>query len=355
MTGGADATISAQMYVWNEADDPRDHWSLESAESSTGAVYDCQALCMAVLAQSLSLVRLLATDATRSNATANVQDDTKPILFQSDCPWTPDMTPLKMAAARGNTPICFDLLDHGANINATDQTALMEAAFNGHTETCSALMDRGAHVLGEHGRQALLLAVRNGHTETCRTLLERGAEVDAKSRASQTALIWAAHNGHADICRLILEKGANVDDTTAEGMTALMYAANNGNEGCVRVLLEHNASAQLVTSKDATAILFAMNQRSLHISDLLIQYDPSCVNFIDKNGNTLLHFAVIDFYQSKKAKRAIQVAKYLLAHGVNALAKNGDGETALAKFLRMQRRKHRERDEDFITMHELLM
>ena len=79
------------------------------------------------------------------------------------------------AARKGDTAVVQELLDAGADVNATDKhggTALMMAAVNGHTDTVQVLLDAGADINMKHGfgKSAKMLAAEKGHSEVVELL-----------------------------------------------------------------------------------------------------------------------------------------------------------------------------------------
>ena len=93
-------------------------------------------------------------------------------------------TPLHWAACRGRIDACTLLLDHGADVQATDDTRgatpLHWAAAEGATDICALLLDRGADVNArdKYGRPPLHNAANENHIETLALLETRGADVN---------------------------------------------------------------------------------------------------------------------------------------------------------------------------------
>ena len=86
------------------------------------------------------------------------------------------------AARKGDTAVVQELLDAGANVNATDKhggTAVMMAAVNGHTDTVQVLLDAGADINMKHGfgKSAKMLAAEKGHSEVVE-LLEAAGDME---------------------------------------------------------------------------------------------------------------------------------------------------------------------------------
>ena len=118
-------------------------------------------------------------------------------------------THLHMAAARGYTPICKQLVSGKADLNARD---------------------------GKHGATPLCFAIEQGFTNTALYLIEAKSDVDATAAATHdTALHWAADGvGHAVVSALV-EAKANVNAQNSFGMTPLAKAAGGG-DGRVRTM-----------------------------------------------------------------------------------------------------------------------
>ena len=141
------------------------------------------------------------------------------------------------------------LLRKGANVNAAMKdgtTALICHAMNGDESVCRFLLDHGADVnASQGGRTALYFAAQGGDAAIVGMLLKHGAAVDGKGIHVQTALMTAAEGGHCAIVQTLLQHGAAIDAQDMEGWTPLLYAARQGNETCVRQLLGRGASVTL--------------------------------------------------------------------------------------------------------------
>ena len=74
-------------------------------------------------------------------------------------------------------------------------------------------------------RTALRAAAWGGHEEIVRALLQHGADVNRTDDEGRTALIAAAYMGHSEIVEHLLDYGAEIDHADSDGRTALSVAA----------------------------------------------------------------------------------------------------------------------------------
>jgi len=139
---------------------------------------------------------------------------------------------LLVAAEEGNSERIVELLDAGANIEATNilgWTALHIAASKGHEICVEMLLSHGANIetTNDYGNTALHFAAFNGHIACVEMLLSHGASIEATNNNGDTALHLAAFKGHEICVELLLSYGANVDAITNAGDTALRLAARH--------------------------------------------------------------------------------------------------------------------------------
>jgi uncharacterized protein len=86
----------------------------------------------------------------------------------------------------------------------------------------------------------LLKAAAQGRVDDVLELLDVGANVDASDAQGKTALIWASHRGHDVVVKVLLDAGADTDRAESQyGVTGLMLAAHHGHKHVVEVMLSH--------------------------------------------------------------------------------------------------------------------
>lgn len=157
-----------------------------------------------------------------------------------------DDSPLRAAAAAGNSEAVKILLKAGANPNLTGtgtRGALFEAAMHGHARIVQALLQAGAQVevgtLGSRirsfpvytsglvdveGVTPLIASVEGGHVQAVRLLVDAGADVNRADAGGFTALMGAARTGHVGLVKFLLERGANLDAVDTSGKNARTHA-----------------------------------------------------------------------------------------------------------------------------------
>lgn len=209
------------------------------------------------------------------------------------------VTPLAMAAQRGNIKIVQYLLDEGAAVNKLDEigaSALEYASYHGHTEIVSLLLKYGADVNTERttdGTTALMPASQNGYTKIVRLLLNYKADTNKQRTTDHmTAFMIASQNGHTKIVRLLLEHGADVKAKTSDGTTAFMFASQNGRIEIVRLLHSYTADVNDKRTTDgATALMLASIFGQTETVRLLLSYNAAVNTRSKKYGFTALIFA----------------------------------------------------------------
>ena len=100
----------------------------------------------------------------------------------------------------------------------------------------------------------LMLAALKGYTEICQQLIVRDADVN---KPGWTPLHYAASGGQVPTMRLLLDNHAYIDAASPNGSTPLMMAAMYGTVDAVRLLIEAGADPALKNAKGLSAIEFA--------------------------------------------------------------------------------------------------
>jgi len=117
--------------------------------------------------------------------------------------YSPDgFYPLGLAAFFGHRDLVEYLLAAGADVNQTAKNALKVAPIHA--------------------------AVSNGDLDTVRMLVEHGADINASQQMGYTALHGAAGAGRIDLIEFLLMQGADHNMISVDGKTAAMLAEERG-------------------------------------------------------------------------------------------------------------------------------
>jgi ankyrin repeat protein len=148
-------------------------------------------------------------------------------------------TPLHMAAWSGNAKIIKWLLEKGADVNAYDYGNRTPLHYASTKQAVEALLAGGAEVNARYvpwSRTPLLDAAMHGFPEAVKALLDHGANIRATDASHFTSLHWAAWAGHMDVVRILLKHGADVHYEDDSGYTAIYWAELWGHKAITDLL-----------------------------------------------------------------------------------------------------------------------
>ncbi|KAJ4153081.1 hypothetical protein LMH87_009586 [Akanthomyces muscarius] len=235
--------------------------------------------------------------------------------------------PLCVAAELGHLEIAALLIEHGADIEATDKwdsPPLLTASLDGHVDIVKLLLGKGANAakVTRMGWTALQAASNGGHLEVARRLLEEEGCCVARDDASRWSPMHdASAGGNLDVVKLLMEHGRSASKgSDRTGLTALHAAASNGLIGmiefllgtpgveidardhtgrtplflaaragkikAVKKLLEYGAAIDAKDIYDASPIFAAARNNHRFAAQFLLQRDPHLIKAKDIFGRT---------------------------------------------------------------------
>ncbi len=190
--------------------------------------------------------------------------------------------------AAGDTAKIKLLVSNGADVNARSALGngplILAARANPSADAVRLLLEHGANVNATNNfcANAIMTAAASGDLETVKLLLKYGADVNSHSRGDQpvvlwggvrSPLMWAAARGDLAMLKVLLNAGANVNEPEGFG-TPLIQAAWMDQLDAARFLLKNGAD---VNAKDFrtgyTAFHWAASseRNSSEFVDLLLQ------------------------------------------------------------------------------------
>ena len=201
---------------------------------------------------------------------------------------------LTIAASRGFGDVVDVLLAKGASVQAMDQwgnSILQDLWMDVPLPIVQKLVLRGADVnVAGRNVSPFRWFIKLGRTDVVEFMLQHGAEANRRNPGEETPLMTAAHRGRLEIVRLLLRHGANVQAQDTRRATAMTYAALDwdDNTGVFQCLQDQGLSVNGV--------------RGAGVSPPLMMAAGV--------GN-------------------VANVRWLLAHGADINARNGEGVTAL--------------------------
>lgn len=174
-----------------------------------------------------------------------------------------------------------------------------------------------------------------------KVLLKNGANPNASTLlCGSTPLHFSAQSCDTHLTQLLIDYKAEVNAKNALNLTPLLAAVVTGTEwlntpkirDCFWSLINAGAIIQhddkLLYGK--TIIHHAAVRLPLELFDIFLKKNLTLINAQDDNGNTALHLAILEYYQSDRLKHRLSSAVMLLLHaGAKMSIKNKNGDTPL--------------------------
>jgi len=239
------------------------------------------------------------------------------------------LAPLHFAAREGHIVILRYLLEKKANIeakNASGAPPLHEAFRAGQIEAAKMLIQAGANVNARDakGNTAMHLVMPLGaRSEGLALLLSKGGDPNIKDDLGDSPLhVAVGTNMGLDIVQLLMANGADPNIRNADGKTPLHTAVERQRASYIRPLILKGADIFAADLRGKTPFDAALDAGS-EILDAIVA--SKIVSATDKEGNTILHLAIL------RRAAASTIAKILDAKAaVNARNMNGDTPLHLA-------------------------
>ena len=163
-------------------------------------------------------------------------------------------------------------------------------------------------------------AIKNNNYGRVEELLDEGFDPNTIDYQGDSLVKLAVVNCRDEkILKLLLSKGANLKD---KNDTLILIALKRGKKSIVEYLLSKISVDPNLIDSDGNSLLqlATINKHGVKILEMLLDLGAD-VNVTDKNGNTLLHFAING--------RNTSVVEFLISKGMDVNKKNNDRKSPL--------------------------
>jgi ankyrin repeat protein len=157
-------------------------------------------------------------------------------------------------------------------LNPTGESGLMQAIRAESMKVTAVLLKSPQVVVETRSREdesPLMLAALKGLTDVCQQLVIQGADVN---KPGWTPLHYAATHGHMAAMRLLIDNYAYIDAASPNGSTPIMMAAHYGTPLAVQLLLEAGADPLLKNVQGMNAIDFAQRADRPTVAELIAAF-----------------------------------------------------------------------------------
>ncbi|MCC6906563.1 MAG: ankyrin repeat domain-containing protein [Phycisphaerales bacterium] len=241
-----------------------------------------------------------------------------------DGPWDyTDLTPLMWAARRGRSDVIQRLIDAGADVQAVDskrQTALHWAAWRGDVDSIQLLLAAGADLEAISGDDLspLACAIMQGapRRQAAIALLDAGADVHRKV-GGVSLLYWtgARPPGDLDLLRILLDRAPELLEDEKDVRLIVLWMIKYRRLAELRELADRGCDIATIAAEFTSAAAAAG--------------DLELVQYLAELGVPITQSPYGDILHMAFTTGNVEMARYMLAQGLDPTARNSRGETIL--------------------------
>lgn len=207
-------------------------------------------------------------------------------------------------------------------------TALHLAASMGFARVASMILQECPDIdaVDASGKTALEVAIEKGFEKAVEFLVNSGAQVDLNEPRGRAILLLVVEKGWHSVGKLITNS-AGSDQLESTPLRSFLVAAYDGNDVAVKQILSSGLLGVEQNDRDlgAYAFFIALERSQINVARSLLAAGVD-LNSKDHTGQTALHRAT--------RKQDVGVMRFLIEAGISIDAENDDGRTAWSANLR---------------------
>ncbi len=245
------------------------------------------------------------------------------------------VTPLVAASSQGHADVVEYLLAHGANASVKDDTGktpLLYAANFDNDKLITALAKASpaaVNIPDAAGNTPLIYAAQKGNDRNVKALLENNANPNYRNPTTGVgALAVAAAEGHDNVIRSLAKYKADLNLPDAQGRAPLSYAAETGKGNAARALLNAGANPNTQDVNGVTPLMRAAAKGYADCASALTRRQDINLEQKDAQGKTALIYTAY--------APTADVTAQLVKRGANMNATDSTGNTALSTALALK-------------------
>lgn len=164
----------------------------------------------------------------------------------------------------------------------------------------------------------LLHAISFGDFKTVKMhLANPWYNINQKDNDNNTALIIACYYGHLQIVRVLLKcPGIDINARNDSGENALNSASYNNYPGITKILLKAGVCNR-PKKGTPSPLMYACFFGHCDIVDILLKEKSTLVNYVSKNGNSAVSFAIKGLCHGNNLETVMKILGKLLKAGAN--------------------------------------
>jgi len=231
----------------------------------------------------------------------------------------------KMKKSRSDILLKTNLEDNNGNRVEEGIPPLHQACEKGLEIKVKLFLDYGEDVnlLDKYDNSPLHYACTYDRINVVKILLQHpNININIKCFKSRiTPFLCAAYNKNIKMMELLLDKGANINACDSNGASALFNLCKKENKDVFKFLLDRHINAKIQDKSGMTILHLIAVSGEKDLAPLILQYDPSIIDYQDIYGRTALHYASINNNQ--------EAIKFFLQNNANVKLKDKNNNTPM--------------------------